>query len=179
MSTRLGSAFRARGKLRLVVVAVVCTCLGLGFFVFWHKRVAAPLNRDGPTSSVPVEDPRLTYSGPYRNVRPEVRYVGDETCRRCHAEIAGSYHKHPMGHSMEPVAPGMPAGSPESTIIATFEASGLHYTVERHGQRIFHRETCRDAQGAVVVEREAEVHFLLGSGTHGFSFLVGEDGYLF
>jgi predicted CXXCH cytochrome family protein len=31
----------------------------------------------------------------------------------------------------------------------------------------------------VLVEREAEVHFLLGSGTHGYSFLVGEDGYLF
>ena len=49
-------------------------------------------------------DPRLTYTGPYRNVRPDVAYVGDAPCAGCHEAIAKSFARHPMGRSLVPVA---------------------------------------------------------------------------
>ena len=38
-----------------------------------------------------AEDPRLTFATPFENVRPSVRYVGDERCAECHATIAEKY----------------------------------------------------------------------------------------
>src|SRR5262245_22808938 len=52
----------------------------------------------------PPDDPRLTFATPFFNVRPEVKYVGDEACAGCHEGHAKSYHQHPMGRSLEPIA---------------------------------------------------------------------------
>src|SRR5262245_18255852 len=51
-----------------------------------------------------IQDPRLTYDTPFKNVRPEVQYVGSEACARCHRHIAKTYREHPMGRSLVPVA---------------------------------------------------------------------------
>ena len=37
---------------------------------------------------------------PWLNTRPEVKYVGDAVCARCHADIAETYRRHPMGRSL-------------------------------------------------------------------------------
>src|SRR5262249_5836345 len=95
-------------------------------------------------------DPRLTFTTPYRNVRPGVRYVGDETCARCHAQLARSYRQHPMGRSLPPmsaVSPSeqerrvaelarVPADPSEVWPLrlrpsADFRAGGFHYRIEQ------------------------------------------------
>src|SRR5262249_53330549 len=53
-------------------------------------------------------DPRLTFPTPYRNVRPEVRYVGDSTCAQCHGAIAESYRHHSMGRSLAAASEAAP-----------------------------------------------------------------------
>lgn len=124
-------------------------------------------------------DPRLTLATPFRNVRPDVRYAGDQSCARCHAELVRSYRQHPMGRSL---VPSSGAGSPEQTDAAQnadFRALGFHYRVERQGNRVVHREIKEDGQGRVVAEAEAEVQFAVGSGTRGRSYLIDHDGYLF
>src|SRR5438132_13658320 len=51
-----------------------------------------------------VEDvPRLTFPTPYRNVRPEVGYVGDQACASCHQAQAESFRHTPMGRSLSPI----------------------------------------------------------------------------
>ena len=132
-----------------------------------------------PEAGRNLEDPRLAISTPYRNVRPEVKYVGDKSCARCHAELAQSYHQHPMGRSL--VALG-DAGSVEQDAAvedADFRALGFHYRIERRGNRVVHREMKEDRQGRVVAEIEAEVQFAVGSGRRGRSYLIDHDGYLF
>lgn len=118
-----------------------------------------------------VPDPRLTYVTPYRNVRPEVAYVGDVTCARCHQEIAETYRQHPMGRSF---SVAKPFEQP-----ATLLVKGFRYAVENLDGRPVHRETWTDGNGLALAEHAAEVRYVLGSGTRGRGYLVEEEGFLF
>ena len=123
----------------------------------------------------PIEGPRLTTASPFANVRPEVRYVGDEACAGCHRALAESYRQHPMGRSLAPAATARAVERYDGAAHNPFEAGGFRYRVDRRGERIFHKETA--AAGAV--EAEAEVGFAVGSGRRGRSYLIARDGYLF
>jgi hypothetical protein len=135
--------------------------------------------RFGPTHAHDSDDPRLAFETIYRNVRPEVRYVGDEACERCHQEMADAYRKHPMGRSLAPVPQAEPIERYDTRAQNPFIASGLMYEVERSADRLMHTEKRVDSKGRVVVELKAEVQYALGSGTRGRSYLVEHDGFLF
>src|SRR5262245_3287006 len=79
---------------RLVFAAAALALVGVGGLAWWVAR-----GWWQPPDPPPPPDPRLTFATPYRNVRPEVRYVGDEACASCHHAISESYHSHPMGRS--------------------------------------------------------------------------------
>jgi tetratricopeptide (TPR) repeat protein len=135
--------------------------------------------RFGPQHAHDNDDPRLAFDTRYRNVRPEVHYVGDEACVRCHREMADAYRKHPMARSLAPVAQANPVERYDSHAQNPFVASGLRYEVERSGDRLMHAEKRLDFKGRVVVELKAEVQYALGSGTRGRSYLVEHEGFLF
>jgi Flp pilus assembly protein TadD len=106
--------------------------------------------------------------------------LGDEACARCHAGIAATYRRHPMGRSLSPIgAAVLPAFDEPAEGRPLFEADGLEYSVERRDGRVFHRESRRDPSGRVVARNEAEVRFVMGSGNQGASFLIDRDGFLF
>jgi hypothetical protein len=163
-----------RWHLRLVGLALL-GALVLAAGLWWRTRGRPPA---GATGNVP-SDPRLTFNTPYRNVRPDVRYVGDDACAGCHAGICDSFHRHPMGRSLGPAAGPQAAGLRGDRPSAGFEALGFRYAAERRGDRLFHRETIPAPDGEAGDTVEAEVRFILGSGTRGESYLVAEDGYLF
>jgi Flp pilus assembly protein TadD len=125
------------------------------------------------------EDPRLTFATPYHNVRPEVSYVGDEVCAGCHAGHAETYRQHPMGRSTAPVAHAAALERYDAAANNPFEKLGFHFRVERRGDRVFHKESRRDAQGRALTEFEAEVEFAIGSGRRGRTYLIHRNGYLF
>jgi tetratricopeptide (TPR) repeat protein len=132
------------------------------------------------SSQLPANnDPRLVFETPYRNVRPEVRYVGDEACARCHRDAADGYRKHPMARSLAPVAQADPVERYGARAQNPFEATGFTYEVERSGVRLLHSEKRLDSKGRLVAELKAEVQYTLGSGTRGRSYLVDHDGFLF
>src|SRR5207302_4052321 len=114
--------------------------------------------------STKVDDPRSTNETPFPNVRPEVKYVGDDTCARCHTTIAESYHRHPMGRSLAPVASRLDEERLDKAANNPFEAAGFQYEIRRDGDRLIHKEVRRDSQGRVITATEAEVQFVLGSG---------------
>jgi predicted CXXCH cytochrome family protein len=125
------------------------------------------------------DDPRLTFDTPYRNVHPEVKYVGDEACAACHPTITESYRLHPMGRSLVPMSQqaaheryGKQAGNP-------FQQLGFEFEVQHRDDRVFHRYRCRGLQGKPVCASEEEVHFVVGSGSRGRSYLVNRAGFLF
>jgi hypothetical protein len=63
-----------RGR-RNVILVLVFLFLGAAGFVLWKWRAGSAIN----------SDPRLTFVTPYRNVRPDIAYVGDlkDHCLEC------------------------------------------------------------------------------------------------
>ncbi len=127
-------------------------------------------------------DPGIREAGggsPYLNTRAGVKYVGDAACARCHAEIAESYRRHPMGRSLSPIEDRSGIEGPEEGIPATFTAQGLEYSVEDKDGRVVHRETRRDAEGRPIARIESEIRYIIGSGKQAFGYLIDRDGFLF
>ena len=139
-------------------------------WIFWQARRAA----DRRAASHKLHDSARPRT-PWRNAQPGVKYVGDSACTRCHAEIADSFRRHPMGRSLAPIA--VADHGPDST--TTFEVGSRSYTVERRGAHVIHRETRLDQERRVLAEVEGEVKYAVGSGSRGISYLIEHDGRLF
>jgi tetratricopeptide (TPR) repeat protein len=168
----------------------VCALALLVLLGMWAARKWWPIGGSGmivaPGQPPPVArpdtapaDPRRTFATPYRNVRPEVNYVGDEACSVCHPRQSTSYHNHPMGRSLSSVVRASPLERYDRAARNPFDAAGFRYAIERRGERVFHKETAIDPSGTTEFEMEAEVQFVIGSGERGRAYLINRDGYLF
>jgi hypothetical protein len=167
----------ARAKWPLLAALGVLGLVGIVLaWLYWPGR-----GTDGPPEAgpVPAEDPRLSYDGLFRNVRPDVKYVGDQACGDCHPRQAIGYSMHPMGQALAPIAEATPIEKYGPAAHDPFIARGLHYGVRRKDGHVFHREAVIDPKGKVLAEIESEVLFAVGSGTRARSYLVNHDGYLF
>jgi Tetratricopeptide repeat/Cytochrome c554 and c-prime len=155
--------------IRLLVAAVMMVGCVAALVSWW----AAPSSsRSGRVR--PIDE-----GSPYANTRPGVRYVGDSACLRCHEEIGQTYSRHPMGRSLSPIASATVTGGDDAGGRPLFRARGLEYAIERRDGRVFHQETRRDSAGRVVARNEAEVRFILGSGSQAINYLFERDGFLF
>ena len=123
----------------------------------------------------PAVDPRLAGESPYLNVRPDVQYVGDEACAACHRDLVASFHKHPMGRSLSPIAASAPLERFEEAAHNPFEAAGSLFSIDRRSDRVIHKETVPGS----TVEAEADIAYAIGSGRQGRSYLIDREGFLF
>jgi hypothetical protein len=134
--------------------------------------------RLAPADESAVIDPREAYQGPFRNIHPSVRYVGSEACVDCHSELCSSYARHPMGRSMTPIAALAPMQVYDAAHHNPFEAFGRRLWVVRDGNRVTHHHAAVDGE-TLICEQHHEVHYAIGSGTHGYSYVTDIDGFLF
>jgi predicted CXXCH cytochrome family protein len=151
----------------LLVAAILAVAGSATTFVAWRR--ASGINHP----------PMVEIASPYVNTRLAVRYVGDSACAQCHGKIAETYRLHPMGRSLAPVATATTTGGDEASGGPLFEAHGLEYSIERRDGRVLHQETRRDASGRMIARNEAEVQFVLGSGSQGIGYLIERDGFVF
>lgn len=164
---------------RILLLLVTISALG-GLGVVWFAY------RQGSSDPDPVEsrvsdlppDPRLAYTGPFQNVHPSVGYVGDAACAACHVEIAQTFAKHPMGQSTVPMKALADKQVYDKAHRNPFDALGQRHHVERKGERVWHVHSQVD-DGKPVWENRREIHYVVGSGTRGFSYLHEIDGYVF
>jgi Flp pilus assembly protein TadD len=105
----------------------------------------------------------------------EADYVGSETCAKCHGAIAESYRRHPMSNSTQDHDEWRPD---RSGVIGQFTLDAT-FVSERTPTGVVHRERFEAASGSVLAERVVPMHYVLGSGTHGCSFVSDRDGLLF
>jgi len=130
------------------------------------------------TSPELLDDPRRTYTGPFRNIDPATQYVGAASCATCHEAIGASYARHPMGRSLVPTGELLDRQRYAADTNNPFTALGRRFLVERQGQRLWQRQAVLDEAGKPVAELAQEVHWVIGSGTKGYSYLTERDGYL-
>jgi len=150
----------------------------LGLTAAW---VGWPTGQPSNTEPVPdrSDDPRVTYTGPFRNVHPDVKYVGDAVCASCHADHAASYAKHPMARAMAPVAAATPIERYDPPARNPFQAGELWYEIRRDRGRVIHREWATATESRAGFEVAAEVHYAIGTGAKARSYAVDRAGFLF
>src|SRR5262245_5442921 len=124
------------------------------------------------------DDPRVQYAGPYSNVHPDVKYVGDAACADCHDKQTRSYREHPMGRSMH-AAGELDLRAIEAGHGNPVKGLGSEFRIDRDGPHLRHIETRRDASGQPIYETVFDIDHVIGSGSHGYSFLTVRDGYAF
>jgi Flp pilus assembly protein TadD len=163
------AAPRKRRNIPLVLTGLGLALVLLPLIVSWWRH------RPGwvQTQASPA------FASRYQNVLPGVRYVGDETCAQCHPSQAASYRQHPMSRSLVDLARSEPLEGYDQSAHNPFESLGFQFLVERRPDAMLHKAIRRDLAGRVVTEVDAEVAFVIGSGTRGRSYLLNRDGFLF
>jgi predicted CXXCH cytochrome family protein len=159
-----------RKRVQLIAVGLLTLLVLFSAWKWWSC---------GPASLPLAKDPRLTPATAYRNLRPEVKYVGDEACAACHLDKAETYRQHPMGRSFALVSRAAPVERYDPQAHNPFGKLDFQFLVERQGPHVIHKERRRSPQGQVVTEFAAEVQYAIGSGTRGRTYLIQRDGYLF
>lgn len=167
----------ALGRRRSGVVIAISLGVGLvlaSVAVIWAVFLREP---NAVAEVAPPRDPRLAYTGSLRNVDPSVKYVADQRCAECHAEIAHAFAEHPMGRSLMPAqrAEFPPLDAQHHT---PFEALGSRFSMERTGGGVRQQRVRLDAEGKIAASQTWEVHYVIGSGRRGFSYLTERDGCL-
>jgi hypothetical protein len=162
----------------LLLLAALALLVGLAGFRL-YRRLSSPSSEPPSPESAEATDPRLRYEGPFRNIHPDVRYVGDASCVGCHDAIAKSYAHHPMGRSLVSARALLDRQVYTAGANNPFTVLGRSFEVTRRGKHLWHRQLRLEELGKPVVELAQEVHWVLGSGSKGYSYLTERDGYLF
>jgi hypothetical protein len=105
-------------------------------------------------------------------------FVGSAVCAECHREISVTYQTHPMAHATYPVTTAPPIEDYEK--VTTFApTTPRQYRVEHDGDEVFHHEIGVDREGKEIYDQAVPVHFAIGSGERGRSYLVNRGGWLY
>lgn len=160
----------------LVGVFVIALVAVGGYLVFRPAPPAPPPNEVEelvPDPSPP--DPRLVFPTMFRNVKPDVRYVGDSRCADCHGDICTTYHAHPMGRSAAYVGAAAPIEKYDGGN-NPWKIGGYELRVAKSAEGVVHRMSARDANGTPLPDYAIPAHLAIGSGSRGRSYLAIEKG---
>jgi len=163
-------------------ICLISFLLALGIAVWkFFPHLFGKLKNNDLAIMVDVEDPRSTYKGPFQNIDPDVKYVGTKACGKCHSkEFSKMYAQTPMGRSLIPMATLAGSKWYDNANHNPFKAFDSLLSIDRQGERVWHSQAKLDEKGKPIFDDKREVHYAIGSGNHGHSFLSLEgDGYLF
>uniref|UniRef100_A0A7C4LRL1 Cytochrome c-552/4 domain-containing protein n=1 Tax=Schlesneria paludicola TaxID=360056 RepID=A0A7C4LRL1_9PLAN len=121
---------------------------------------------------------------PQRPAAPSQDFVGSQACAECHSEICEVYQSHPMGRSLGDIATvPVVEDYTNNTSFSPPPSSRINlswrYFVERTEHGVTHREVAYDPQEDVVYDQRVPIHFAVGSGQRGRSYIINRDGLLF
>lgn len=146
-------------------LALTTLIVGLALLAFFYRD----RNRNEHRDSVP--DPRIVTDSPFRNIRPDVEYVGDKACAACHATIDGTFHQHPMGQSASLISADSQSQNFRFKTAGKNEFVGIHENVSVKHTEVIHTP-------GLSLQTEANVIATIGSGTRGKSYLCDRSGSL-
>ncbi len=148
----------------VLVAAMACACI-LSWCVYQRS-----LRQAGSGSPSAPPDPRLSYTGPFKNIHPDVVYVNDDLCAQCHVREAKTWNQHPMHRTLTPIekTATLPLDARSHN---PFAALGQRFEVIRRDGGTWHKRSALDGKGNLLFEQELPVHFAIGSGSHAHSYL--------
>lgn len=171
----------APGQIRSSVVVFLILLGGAAGWAAWYM-VLSPKPPEPvaevpePVPDPPTPDPRVTFPTPFRNVRPEVRYLGDASCMPCHADVCKKYHTHPMGRSAAFAGQASPLEEYTPAAKPVFRSGPYELRVEQTATGVVHRVSARDSTGALLPDYVVTPELVIGSGTQGRSYLTIQQG---
>lgn len=130
-----------------------------------------PISKTSAKSKSASSDPRLTYPTIFRNVKPDVEYVGDSNCAQCHQELCTTFHQHPMGRSAI-IAGGDDLEKLDPQSMNPCQVGPYELSVRIEGGKMIHSLSAKTADGEVLPSVEFPTAIAIGSGTRGRSYLV-------
>ena len=105
-------------------------------------------------------------------------YTGSTACQKCHEEVYRRYQSHPMANSLAPVADvDSPVVMGKASEFNPHKGVTCWADLDKSNQ-MFHAEKRVDSSGKTIFEQHVAVHFSVGSGSHGRSYLIQEGGRL-
>ncbi|MCS7021991.1 MAG: hypothetical protein NZU63_09205 [Gemmataceae bacterium] len=149
-------------------------------YLIWSHQEQVPQEEESvylTTTPDPVPvDPRLQTAVPFRNVRPEIRYVGDAACAECHADIAATYRQHPMGRSATMDLNDSPLERWQQDL--KVEQGPYRLGIVYRQKQWWHTLTLAGSATPVEPVYAARLDVGIGSGTRGRSYLTFEQNAL-
>ena len=115
----------------------------------------------------------------YRNTAPGVRYVGSETCKRCHATIYAQYSHTAMGQSASLPAKLLDMGWLAKPLEIFNERENRRYQVLARGGKVYESEYGVDGSGQETFRHTEELAYVVGTGANGVTPIVRRGNYLF
>ncbi len=163
-----------RVPLSVAVPLLIVLILAAVLAVFGLPQFGPRVDNEEARGSTAAPDPRLTYSGPFENIHPSIKYVGDSKCAECHYDITLAYSFHAMGRSLttiDELARKQPYDAAHNN---PFRWKEFQLWIELKDAHVVHHQARPE-----VWQREQAVHFAVGSGTRGFSYFAQRDGFVF
>lgn len=115
-------------------------------------------------------------SQPYLNTKPNVQYVGDEACRKCHTTIYNEFKQTAMGRSTS-----IPSVEEARQFTKPFDITVKNqtYSIFSRNGKMVQQVSERDAQGNTVFSETHDIAYGVGAGDLGVSYLVTKGDSLF
>ena len=117
-------------------------------------------------------------------VSTEPHFAGSESCQECHAAIYQQYMRHPMAQSIRKIGDQTPLEQYLQN--PTFASAGYQYEIrsdanapESPPSAVEHIERVTSSSGQTVLEQSIPIHYVVGSGSRGRSFLHQAGDRLF
>lgn len=122
--------------------------------------------------------PQATPPPQYLNTRPGVEYLGDESCRKCHASVYQTFKQTGMGQSVSIPSPDDLREFAKPVKIVNQKLNQTYSIYARDG-KIIHEESESDSKGRVIFSETHEIAYTVGAGDVGKSYLVAKGDSLF
>ena len=115
---------------------------------------------------------RLFKQLPVRAQGTAVRtYVSSSECSSCHDDIAASYSKTAMAHSIYAAGKDEVSSKLRAEVVYYHAPSHTWFSIERRDGRLFQKRWQRDANARTINFDSEEVNYVIGSGDHVRTYL--------
>jgi predicted CXXCH cytochrome family protein len=124
------------------------------------------------------ELPEAVKTNTYKNLSADVKYVGMNTCKSCHANIHATFIHTGMGRSFDRASEEKSDATYGDHALVYDSASNFYYKPFFKEEKMYVLEFRLDGQDTIH-QRLEQINYIVGSGQHTNSHIVDINGYIY